>query len=137
MPTVIYSGRFENLAEISKFIKEVAKKADFGESATYAVQLAVDEACSNIIEHAYGGDGEGDIQCTCEDTEEGLKITLRDQGRTFNPDDVPPVDVNLPLEEVEGRGAGIYLIRKLMDEVKFETGSESGNVLILVKRKED
>jgi serine/threonine-protein kinase RsbW len=61
---------------------------------------------------------------------------LRDHGRPFDPSNVPEPNVNAALEDREEGGLGLYLIRKLMDEVDFEFTPDSGNVLIMVKRRE-
>lgn len=135
MPTLTFPGRYESLAKIAEFVEKHAQQAGLDESASYAIQLAVDEACSNIIEHAYGGENVGEIQCTCKVTQKGLTVILRDQGQPFEPESVPSPDPNLPLEKVKPRGAGLYLIRNLMDEVTFKFTREAGNVLTLVKRR--
>ena len=59
MTTVIFPGRYESLSEIRDFVVEIAKIAGFQDFDLYAVELAVDEACSNIIEHAYGEENVG------------------------------------------------------------------------------
>ena len=105
------------------------------ENATYAVQLAVDEACSNIIEHAYEGEGKGDIECTCNILEDGLEVVLKDKGKAFVPENVQEIEVGVPLEELGSRGAGIFLINKLMDEVHFEFSKQEGTTLKLKKKK--
>ena len=66
MKTVTVPGRYENLVKISSFVVQAAKEAGFDAAATYAVELAVDEACSNIIDHAYGGENIGEMQCSVE-----------------------------------------------------------------------
>jgi serine/threonine-protein kinase RsbW len=98
--------------------------------------MAVDEACTNIIEHAYGGEGRGDIECTCQIESDRLIVRLCDHGRPFDPSSVPEPDINASLEERTEGGLGLFLIRKLMDEVHFEFTAESGNVLTMVKWKE-
>lgn len=133
MPTATFPARFDNLAKIGKFIEEATKKAGFDDSTTYAVQLAVDEACSNIIEHAYGGESKGDIQCTYHVENSRLIITLRDKGRPFDPEKVQEPNFGAPIEELKPRGAGLFLMRKLMDEIRFEFDQKTGNVLTLVK----
>ena len=135
MPTEIFPGRFESLARISEFVKQAAKKAGFGQSDTYAIQLAVDEACSNIVEHAYGGEDLGVIECTCDANNAGLTIILRDYGHAFNPANVPEPKIDTPLEDVKRGGAGLFLIRKMMDEVYFMFSPEKGNELKMVKKK--
>jgi serine/threonine-protein kinase RsbW len=135
MPTVTFPGRFKNLAQISDFVIKEARQAGLDESEVYAVQLAVDEACSNIIEHSYGAEGVGEIQCTAESTKKGLKIVLRDRGQPFNPEKVPEPNINVPLQQLKPGGLGIFLMRKMMDEVHFEFTPDEGNVLTMVKRR--
>ena len=76
MPTQTYPGRYASLAKISEFVAKSAAKAGFDNKEVYAVKLAVDEACTNIIEHGYGGEGKGKIRCTCDVTSGQIKITL-------------------------------------------------------------
>lgn len=133
MPTLSIPGRFSGLEKIREFVGQFAKEAGMSDSAVYAVQLAVDEACSNIIEHAYGGEDVGIIDCTCVVKDESLMIIIRDHGKSFKPEEVPPMQKDVPLQKVKSGGAGIYLMKQLMDEVTFEFNKDSGNVLTLVK----
>ncbi|MBE9475212.1 MAG: ATP-binding protein [Chloroflexi bacterium] len=137
MATAKFSGRFESLASIRKFVLQAASNAGFNEKEIYAVELAVDEACSNIIEHAYGGEGKGDIECTCNDLNGGLEIILKDDGKPFDPCTVSQPDFSVALEEIKPRGAGLFLIRNMMDDVDFEFSEKDGNVLRMVKRKKE
>jgi serine/threonine-protein kinase RsbW len=134
--TATFPALFDSLAAISEFVTRAAEAAGLDARAVYAVQLAVDEACANIIEHAYGGKGRGDIECTCRVNENGLTVILRDYGRPFNPTSVPEPDLYASLEDRKIRGLGLYFIRQLMDQVRFEFTADSGNVLTMVKRKE-
>jgi len=134
MATEIFPGRFESIPKIRDFIVNAAVNAGLNEPDLYAVELAVDEACSNIIEHAYGGEGIGDIQCTCKVSDNDLTIILKDYGRPFEPESVPEPNFNAPLEKLKPGGAGLYLMRKMMDEVQFEFTPEDGNILVMVKR---
>jgi len=136
---VIYTfpGRFTSLEKLSEFVTQAAHRSGLDESEVYAVQLAVDEAATNIIEHAYGGENRGDIECGCEITGNGLCITLRDSGRPFNPDGVAAPLLNTTLEEIKPRGLGLFFMRKMMDEVKFEFTPSDGNILTMIKRKKD
>jgi serine/threonine-protein kinase RsbW len=136
MQTVTFSGQYENLAKISDLIVQQAKEAGLDEADIYAVDLAVDEAITNIIEHAYGGEGIGNIQCTCQVKEDGLTITLRDFGRPFNPEEVPAPNIKARLKDLRSGGAGLFLIRKMMDEVRFEFDPSTGNLLTMVKHKQ-
>jgi len=134
--TATFPARFDSLAAIGELATHAAEAVGFDARAVYAVQLAVEEACANIIEHAYGGEGRGDIECTCIVNNNGLTVILRDYGRPFDPTSVPDPDLCASLEDREVGGLGLYCIRQLMDKVRFEFTPDSGNVLTMVKRKE-
>jgi serine/threonine-protein kinase RsbW len=101
----------------------------------YAVELAVDEACSNIIEHSYGGENKGDIELTCDSNERSLVIILRDRGTPFDPSIIPEPNFGLNIDQLKPGGAGLFLMRKMMDEVYFDFSQGSGNVLTMIKNK--
>ena len=124
------------MAAISEFVARAAEAAGLDARAVYQVELAVDEACSNIVEHAYGGEGHGDIEVTCRINSDGLTVMLRDYGRPFDPTGVAPPDLHASLEDRDLGGLGLYFMRQLMDEVHFEFTPDSGNLLTMVKRKQ-
>lgn len=130
-----FPGRFDSLAAISEFVTRAAEEAGLDERGVYEVQLAVDEACANVIEHAYGGQARGEIEVTCSITSDGITVTLRDHGPRFDPDSVPSPNLDAPLEERNDRGLGLYLMRQLMDDVRFDFASDTGNVLTMAKLK--
>jgi serine/threonine-protein kinase RsbW len=133
--TFTFPGRFESLEKISEFVQQAARSASLNEHDVYAVQLAVDEACTNIIEHAYHGEGGGDIVCTCKVLRDGIKVVLCDRATPFCPETMPDPVLNAPLEEVKPRGLGMFLMRKMMDDVKFETSPRGGNRLTMIKHR--
>lgn len=112
----------------------VAQDAGFEKFAVYSIEMAVDEACSNIIEHAYGGEGKGEIRCKCSVSDNSLTIELYDQGRSFDLSSVPPPNLSDNLEEREAHGLGLYFIRQWMDEVRFASRGVD-NVLTMVKHR--
>ena len=134
--TRTFAGRYASLAAIGQFIAEAAEAAGFAAPAVHEVELAVDEACSNIIEHAYGSEGRGDIEVTYRINDKGLTVILRDRGHPFDPNSVAAPDLEAPLEERNGGGLGLHFMRHLMDEVRFDFTSNSGNVLTMFKRRE-
>ena len=136
MTKVTFPGRYESLAEISRYYIQAGKQAGLSDKAVYAVQTAVDEACTNIIDHAYGGENIGVIECGYEINSNGLIITIQDHGRPFNPEIVPEPDLTSKLENRRERGLGLYFMKRLMDEVQFEFDSDDGNTLRMFKRKE-
>jgi serine/threonine-protein kinase RsbW len=134
MNTVTFPGRYDSLESISNFIEDAAKKAGLDQKATYAVQLAVDEACCNIIDHAYGGEGIGDIQCSVQAGNDGFTVILVDSGLPYSPEKVAQPKLNVPISKVKSRGVGLYLMRKMMDKVSYESSPNSTNILTMVKR---
>jgi serine/threonine-protein kinase RsbW len=130
-----FPANFKNLEAISNFIVKRAEEAGFSPNDVYAIQTAVDEACSNIIDHAYGGENIGGIRIKIKEDDESLKIILRDTGKPFDPDDVPKPDITSPLEIRRERGLGIFFMQRLMDEVNFKFSEKRGNKLTLVKNK--
>jgi serine/threonine-protein kinase RsbW len=131
-----FSGCYKNLNQIDAFVRQASEEAGFDCATQYLVETACDEACSNIIEHAYGGEGKGEIECTCRISDEGLTLTFRDFGKPFDPSEVPTPKVHAPIEEREGHGLGMFFMYSWMDEVKFEFNSTTGNLLTMVKRKD-
>ncbi|MDD5369835.1 MAG: ATP-binding protein [Anaerolineaceae bacterium] len=136
MKTATFPGRYDSLARISEFVLRAAKQAGLDEKAVYAVQTAVDEACSNIIEHAYGGEGLGEINCSVLNQEDSLAVILRDRGKSFDPSSIPIPNVHSKLFRRKEGGLGLFFIRNYMDEVRFEFSSEKGNQLTMIKYKE-
>jgi serine/threonine-protein kinase RsbW len=133
--TVTFPATYESLAAISKFVIAAAEAAGLDDKATYGLQLAVDEACSNIIKYAYEDLEAQGITCTCRVSDRSITITLRDEGRPFNPEDAPEPDICSPLKERQVGGLGLYFIRELMDEVRFSCAPDGSNVLTLVKHR--
>jgi len=134
--TTSFPGRFDSLAAIGEYVTRAAEAAGLDARSVEGVELAVDEACSNIIEHAYGGEGRGHIEVTCRIDGDGLTVVLRDYGQPFDPDRVPEPDLQAPLEERDAGGLGLHFMRQLMDQVRFEFTAGAGNVLTMVKRRE-
>lgn len=134
MPTVRFPGRYSSLDEICRFAREAASQAGLGPEAIYEVDLATNEGSSNIIDHAYGGESDQLIECTCEIDDSGLTVTLRDWGEPFDPAEVDEPDFNVPLEQLSLRGAGLRIIRRSMDEVAYHSNQDGGNSLTMKKR---
>lgn len=135
MRTAIFPASFEQLDAIREFAAKAARDARMDESEIYSIELAVDEACTNIIEHAYQGKDDGEIDCTCDSSKGSLKIILRDHGQPFDPSNVPAPDLEADIESRAIGGLGVYLMKQLMDEVHFEPLGKAGNVLTMIKRQ--
>jgi serine/threonine-protein kinase RsbW len=128
-------GQFEYLATIADFIAETGRDAGFDQDLIFHVQMAVDEACSNVIEHAYGGQDKGDITLSCDCNGKEWVIFIRDTGRAFDPSLVPEPNLNANVDDIKTGGLGLYFMRQLMDEVEFSFDKNKGNELRMVKRE--
>ncbi|HVM70232.1 MAG TPA: GAF domain-containing protein [Anaerolineales bacterium] len=135
MRTAIFPARFDQLDIIRGFAAQAARDAGMNDSESYAIELAVDEACTNIIEHAYDGENRGDIECTCETEDNCLTIVIRDHGMPFDPATVAVPDLDADIDNRAVGGLGVFLMKQLMDEVHFEPLGDAGNVLTMIKRR--
>jgi anti-sigma regulatory factor (Ser/Thr protein kinase) len=134
MESVQFSAKFEYLDEIRDFVGDIARAGGFGDKDVYNIQLAADEAASNIIEHAYEGVSNGLLELSCEVRNSSIIIVMVDHGESFDPSAIPMPDLKADLSERKIGGLGIFLMRKLMDEVHYESKS-TGNILTMIKRK--
>src|SRR6266498_334851 len=134
MESITLPATLDSLARISEFITDATARVGLDEHAAWQVQLAVDEASTNIIQHGYDAAALGEIELTWRVEGDRLVVTLRDSGRRFNPDDVPAPDISSPLEERQAGGLGLYLMGRLMDSVEFEFDDSQGNLLKMTKR---
>jgi len=130
----IFPGRYDSLEKISEFIQENTKDAGFDGFTSYTIETAVDEACSNIIEHAYGQEIIGDIEISVSINPSNITIFIKDNGRPFNPKSIPKPNLSSNLYERKGDGLGLYMMKQWMDEVQFEF-IDNMNVLKMVKNK--
>jgi anti-sigma regulatory factor (Ser/Thr protein kinase) len=135
MKTVQYAAKFEYLDEIREFVGAIARAGGFSDKDVYNIQLATDEAASNIIEHAYETISDGILELSCGMEGDAIKIILIDRGESFDPSEVPLPDLKADLSQRKIGGLGIFLMRKLMDEVHYEPKPDKSNVLTMIKRK--
>jgi anti-sigma regulatory factor (Ser/Thr protein kinase) len=129
-----FSAKFEYLDEIREFVGDIARTGGFEDKDIYNIQLAADEAASNIIEHAYEGVSNGVLEISCGARDGAITIIMVDHGESFDPSAIPLPDLKSDLSERKIGGLGIFLMRKLMDEVRYES-KKTGNVLTMIKRK--
>jgi serine/threonine-protein kinase RsbW len=123
----------ESLREFREFIREhCAQVPGVNNTILYDVQLAVDEACTNIITHGYQDLNPGSIIMDLEIDPEKLTVSLTDFGHSFEPSSAPIPDIHAPLEERELGGYGLFLIQQSVDEMDYQV-TEDGNKMILTK----
>ncbi len=123
----------ESLGDFRTFIKDRCIGLPGVDAAVlYDMQLAVDEACTNIIMHGYAGMDPGSIILDLAIEAHRINISLTDFGHAFEPDSTPVPDINATTEEREAGGFGLFFIRQSVDEMKYEA-TEDGNTMTLIK----
>jgi serine/threonine-protein kinase RsbW len=133
MHTALYGARLESLAAIRRFVEDGCVRAGVSPDRQGALVLAVDEACTNIIEHGYAGRDPGQISISLDAEEDGVRVRIADSGRAFDPASAEAPDLAAGWEERPIGGLGWHLIRQTVDEVRYRS-DETGNVLTLILR---
>ena len=120
-----------NLSEVRDFIADICDRAGFSKSETNNTKLAVDEACTNIIKHAYRDRG-GDIRLDVQAEPRKIEINIFDRGEPFDWSKVKEPDLDLYVEIGKKGGLGIFLMNRLMDSLSYST-APGGNRLFMSK----
>ena len=122
------------LGLVREVTKRMAESAGFADGTADRLALAVDEATTNVIEHAYRGSADGEIELRIEDRGPEFRVEVMDSGATVDPRTVPRVDLGRYVSERRTGGLGVHLMEKIMDSVTFRRTARR-NVCCLVKRK--
>lgn len=107
------------LSDVRGFVNERASRFGFGDKEVSEITLAVDEACTNVIKHAYKGNPETKFEVRILASGTEFEIVVRDWGASFKPEEVPVPDVRDRMKKHKAGGLGIFLMRKLMDSVEY------------------
>jgi serine/threonine-protein kinase RsbW len=130
---LVVPSQTDYLAIVRRFVAEVAHLAGFSEDAINSIELAVDEACANVIEHAYEHDSKKEIDVHVEYDDRKFIISVIDTGKGFNPKDFKTADVGERLGAFKRGGLGIHLMKQLMDEVEYAVVPADKNQVRLTK----
>ena len=123
------------LGLVREVTKKMAESAGFTDGTAERLALAVDEATTNVIEHAYHGSGDREIELRYEDRGPDFRVEIVDTGQMVDPRAVPRVDLDRFVSERRTGGLGMHLMEKIMDSVTFRRSARR-NVCCLVKRKD-
>ncbi|MFP3853809.1 MAG: ATP-binding protein [Anaerolineales bacterium] len=117
--SITVPSQLKDINRICEAVAVAAAEAGFDERTAYACQLAVCEALENIVVHGYGPDQEGPIEATIESNPNELIINLSDRAPAFNPSDADVSPPTAPEDPPVG-GLGLYILHKVMDEVRYK-----------------
>jgi len=126
-------GQLDKVETVCRFVGDSARTAGFDEKESYACQLAVSEACENIILHGYQGANREKITVKIQTQPGDLMIKIIDQGPPFNPAEPGPEIAGSPDDPPVG-GLGLVILHKVMDEVEYKR-TQDRNTLRLRKTK--
>lgn len=120
------------LEKLSRFVDELANELQLKPDLVFNLNLVLEEAVANIILYAYPQQTKGEIVIQSELHGNSLVFTVTDSGIPFDPTKVAEADITLSGEERPIGGLGIFLIKQIMDEVKYHRAG-GRNVFMLKK----
>ena len=130
------------LALIRQTALEICQRAGFSQSDAHQMEMVVDEACTNVMEHSYGGrcetsedHGQNTIRVTFLEQDNSIEIEIIDQGTGFDYHFQPVQNPDSYLANQNERGLGMFIIETFADAIYYERGTDRGNVLRLTKRR--
>lgn len=121
-----------NLAMIRDFVEDSSRRSSIDEASMQRLKLAVDEACANVIEHAYNNDDTRELTVHVWFDETQLEVDVIDSGTSFDPTKHKPLE----LQDLVGKkgGMGIRIMQMATDELLADTDENGHNRLRLIKR---
>lgn len=131
--TLKVASKTENLEQIREFVHHLALEGGFTLDEASQIELAVDEACTNVIKHAYKRDGRHMVELTAFLDDEKIEVIISDRGNGFNIEKVRKPDIREYASKSKKGGLGIHLMRSLMDEVTFSLQPGKKNQVSLIK----
>ena len=131
--TKTIESRTDNLLEVREFVLRAAREFGFSEEEASKIVLAVDEACTNVIKHAYQFAPDKQIEIVILPVKDCMQITVIDDGKSFNPSSAKLLDLKQHLSHYRRGGLGIYLMRTLMDKVEYKYAPGKKNEVRLTK----
>jgi anti-sigma regulatory factor (Ser/Thr protein kinase) len=123
----------DGLAALVERVERFGAEQGLAANVVNALNVVLDEAVSNAINHGYDAGVRGKIAVRLRRGADRVEVEVEDDGRPFDPLQAPPPDLTLPLERRPIGGLGIHLIRNLMDEVSYAR-HDGRNVLKMAKR---
>ena len=135
MKELTLEAKINNIERFMDFINAELEAMDCPVKAQRQIDTAVDEVLANVASYSYGdGTGPVSLMITSEEAPRTVIIRITDSGTPFNPlEKADPDTTSLPAENRPVGGLGIFLVRKLMDEVLYEY-RDGNNILELKKR---
>jgi serine/threonine-protein kinase RsbW len=129
----VREARREHLPALLAFVDAACARAGLSRDVASDVRLAVEEACTNVIEHGYPAASPGPLTLRFEHDARRLVVTVEDRAAPFDPSTVSAPDLDADWDQRDLGGLGWHLINQVMNEVRHELVA-GGNRLTMVKR---
>jgi len=126
-------ARLKFLGDLRDFAEGAASYSGLSHDDVFAFKLAAEELCANIIQYGYAETEPGLISIFFDVDEQVARMTIRDDGKYFSPEQAKSPDLEADWNEKEIGGLGIYLVKELMDKVSYEKNEENINQFVLEK----
>lgn len=127
------SNDTRHLLAVRDFTSRIARQGSLSREDIHKIVLAIDEAVTNIIEHGYNKGDSGSIDIEAEWDGDRFQVVIRDSARVFNPESIPAPDMAEHVKAGRKKGLGLFLMRQIMDEVRYRYKDGVQNELTLVK----
>ena len=131
--SIILANDLSEISRLNGFIEDIGNEFSLAPDVVFNLNLVLEEAVVNVINYAYPKEDHESIYLSAKMQDESIIFVLSDSGKEFDPTMAPEADVTLSAEDREIGGLGIFLIRQIMNEVKYER-IEGKNVLTLEKK---
>ncbi|MFM1769569.1 MAG: hypothetical protein RJA22_2098 [Verrucomicrobiota bacterium] len=123
-------NRFEDIPPANEAISQWMESAEAPPAADYLANLALEELVTNCVKYGYDDSAEHLIQVTLSLQDGELAMTVIDDGRAFNPLDLPPPDTTLAIEDRPIGGLGIHMLRQMSDRMEYERRDGKNHVTL-------
>lgn len=131
--SIILANDISEISRLYEFIEELGSDFSLSPDIVFNLNLVLEEAVVNIINYAYPKEDHESIYLSAKMHEGSIVLVLTDTGKEFDPTAVPEADVTLSADDRQIGGLGIFLIRQIMNEVRYER-IDGKNVLTLEKK---
>ena len=131
--SIILANDISEITRLYEFIEEIGNDFSLSPDIVFNLNLVLEEAVVNVINYAYPKEEHQYIYLSATMKDGSIVLVLTDTGKEFDPTAAPEADITLSADERQIGGLGIFLIRQIMNEVKYER-IEGKNVLTLEKK---
>ncbi|MBQ2299828.1 MAG: ATP-binding protein [Bacteroidaceae bacterium] len=131
--SIVLANEISEVSKLNDFIEEIGREFAIAPDVLFNLNLVLEEAVVNVINYAYPKEEHEFIYLSASMHEGSIVLVLTDTGKAFDPTAAPEADITLSADERQIGGLGIFLIRQIMNEVKYER-IDGKNILTLEKK---